>query len=365
MTLAKQIVGAAAAVLLFYPGRLTPQERPALGPLPTFDPPNAAQVELGRQLFFETKLSGDGSMSCASCHDPARGWTDGLPLSDAYPGSKYFRNTKTILNTIHASSFYWDGRLGGDDRQTQVRDAITETHFLNMDGRLMLERLKQIPPYVQMFRDAFGEGGEPSFGLTLDAIAAFEETLVSKNVPFDTGRLSRSARRGRKLFEGNAGCARCHTGPYFSDGQAHNLGVPENPAVFDEPMRHMTYRSFMKFMGVPNYMNLRRDVGFFAVSKNSMDIGKFVTPTLREVSRTGPYMHNGTFTTLDEVIEFYDGGAGDDRARSDLLTPLGLSGSEKRDLLAFLESLSGDEVVVGPPEPLEYELIENWRQSRN
>ena len=354
-----------AGALAASQGDLPGQESRALGPLPAREPPDPAQVALGKRLFFESKLSGDGSMSCATCHDPTKAWTDGLALSDAYPGSRYFRNTKTILNAVYAPSFYWDGRLGGADKPTQVRDAITETHFLNLDGRLMLERLKQIPAYVEMFKEAFGEEAEPSFGLTLNAIVAFEETLVSKNAPFDTGKLSGRARSGRELFEGKAGCVRCHSGPYFSDGKAHNLGVPENPAVFSEPMRHMTYRSFMKFLGVPNYMNLRRDVGFFAVSKDLEDVGKFVTPTLREVSPTGPYMHNGTFATLEEVIDFYDRGGGDDPGKSPLLTPLALSGGEKKALLAFLESLSGDEVVVVPPEPLEYELIEDWRRARN
>lgn len=355
----------AVTLLLLPQSRTIAQTGELLGPLPVLEPPSPAQVQLGKQLFFETKLSGDGSMSCATCHVPTSVWTDGLPLSDAYPGSKYFRNTKTILNAVYAPFFYWDGRMGGTDKASQVRDAITETHFLNMDGRLMLERLKQIPEYVDMFKNAFGEQAEPSFGLTLDAIVAFERTLISRNVPFDTGKLSGRARRGRTLFEGKAGCIRCHSGPYFSDGNAHNLGVPENPAIFDEPMRHMTYRSFMKSLGVPNYMNLRRDVGFFAVSKDKDDIGKFVTPTLREVSRTGPYMHNGIFATLEDVIEFYDKGGGDDPQKSLLLTPLGLSGSEKRALIAFLESLSGEDVVVVPPEPLEYQLIENWRQVRN
>ncbi len=360
------MVGFMAVTVLFLSlPKTVAQNSKALGPLPALEPPNPAQVELGKNLFFETKLSGDGSMSCATCHIPAKAWTDGEPLSDAYPGSKYFRNTKTILNAVYAPFFYWDGRLGGSDKETQVRDSITETHFLNMDGRIMLERLKQIPEYVDMFKKAFGEQAEPSFGLTLKAIAAFEKTLISKNVPFDTGKLSGKAKEGRKLFEGKAGCVRCHNGAYFSDGEAHNLGVPENPAVFNEPMRHFTYRSFIKFLGVPNYMNLRRDVVFFAVSKNKKDVGKFVTPTLREVSRTAPYMHNGVFATLDEVIEFYNKGGGDEPQKSPLLKPLGLSGSEKEALISFLESLSGNEVVVTPPKPLEYQLIENWRQVRN
>jgi cytochrome c peroxidase len=334
-----------------------------LGPLPVMKPPSAEVAELGKMLFFDPRLSGDGSISCATCHIPEKGWADGLPLSKAYPGSEGFRNTKTVLNAVYAKYFYWDGRLSGSDHQTQVRDAITESYSMNMDGRLMLERLKQIPEYVERFNAALG--GEPSFGRSLKAIAAFEKTLISKNVPFDQGKLSSDARKGLELFQGKAGCIRCHNGPYFSDSKPHNLGVPENPAIFNEPLRHITYRSFLKFLGVSNYMNLRRDVGFLCVSKEEGDFGKFVTPTLREVSRTAPYMHNGHFNTLDDVIEFYNGGGGSDPNKDPLLKPLGLSDKEKKDLVSFLLSLSGDEIIVEPPALPEYELIENWNEVRN
>ena len=331
--------------------------------LPPLEAPDPALVELGKMLFFDPRLSGDGSISCATCHDPRKGWSDGLALSIAYPGALYFRNTKTVLNAVYARYFYWDGRLTGADPETQARDAITETHFMNMDGRLMLERLKQVPQYVEMFQKALG--GEPSFGRTLKAIAAFEKTVVSRNVPFDEGKLSGRARKGFELFQGKAGCARCHTGPYFSDGKAYNLGLPENAEVFGDPLRHITYRSVVKFLGVPNYMNLRRDVGAYAVTKDRKDIGAFVTPTLREVVRTEPYMHNGAIQTLEDVIDFYDRGGGDDPNKTSLLRPLGLSRGEKRALVEFLKSLSGEAVIVEPPELPDYELIEDWRKVEN
>lgn len=349
--------------LVFCLGLTGSEPQTNLGPLPPLPAPNPTKVELGKFLFFDPRLSGDGSLSCASCHDPVKGWTDGLPLSKAYPGSLYFRNTKTILNAAYAPLFYWDGRLDGGDMDTQVRDSITESHFMNMDGRLMLERLKQVPEYVALFQRAFN--GEPSFGLTLKAIAAFEQSLVSRNVSFDEGQLSDKAKQGLALFEGRAGCIQCHNGAYFSDGQVHGLGLPEAPEVFQEPLRHMTYRSFMKFLGTPNYMNLRRDVGYYAISKDYRDIGKFLTPTLREVARTAPYMHNGVFGTLEEVIDFYDRGGGENENRSPMLKPLHLSSDEKEALVQFLHSLSGDEVVVEKPSLPEYRLIENWRAVKN
>jgi cytochrome c peroxidase len=340
-----------------------PQLTAPIGPLPKTDAPNPELAELGKMLFFDPRLSGDGALSCATCHNPAKGWGDGIPLSTGYTGSLYFRNAKTILNAVHARYFYWDGRLTASDLDTQVRDSITETHFMNMDGRLMLERLKQVPEYVQMFEKTLN--GEPSFGRTLKAIAAFEKTVVSKNAPFDQGNLSPEAQQGRKLFEGKAGCIQCHNGAYFSDGKPHNIGVPENPDVFKDPVRHITFRSMLKFLGVPNYMNLRQDPGYYVVSKNRKDRGKFITPTLREVERTAPYMHNGVFDTLDEVIEFYNRGGGNAPNKSPLLKPLWLSETEKVALITFLKSLSGDKIVVEPPELPEYKLIENWREVKN
>ncbi len=352
---------------------------PPIGPLPKQEDINAAMSELGKYLFFDNRLSGDDAMSCSTCHDPGKGWADGLPLSKAYPGSLYFRNSKTILNTVHARYFYWDGRLTARDIPTLVRDSITETHFLNMDGRLMFLRLQQVPEYVEMFKKAFG-GKEASFGRVLKAVAEFLKTVVSKNVPFDTGKLSVSAKKGQKLFVGKAGCIRCHNGTYFSDGKAHNLGVPENPNILEDKnrkgderyWRHITMRSFVKFMGVNNFENIRKDPGHYVISKNEKDRGAFVTPTLRELTRTAPYMHNGMLKTLDNVIEFYNKGGGESRNKASMLKPLNLGGEEKKNLKAFLESLSGDEVIIMPPvdskgkvKRFKYQVIKNWYKVPN
>lgn len=308
-------------------------------------------AELGKFLFFDTRLSGDGSISCASCHDPERAWTDGESLSRSYPGSNGFRNTKSVLNTADKPSFYWDGRLDGSDLETMIRDHITETHFMNLDGRLMLERLKQVPFYVEQFQTSLGQ--EPSFGGTLKAIAAFQRTLVSGPSPFDTGNLSAASSRGQALFEGKAGCAGCHSGPQFTDHLPHRINVPENPALFGEPLRHATYRSFIKFMGVPGYMNIQKDVGRFTVSKEESDLGAFVTPGLRQVAETAPYMHNGIFKTLDEVVAFYA-----ERGPS-------LTDNEQSDLVSFLRDLSGPTPEVLAPDIPPYEVITDWETSRN
>lgn len=362
---------ATAIVLLGSAPAARGEDYPPLGPLPELEKQDPTAVELGKLLFFDNRISGDADIRCAQCHVPEQAWSDGLPLSEGYPGTSYFRNTKTILNAAHADYFYWDGRLDGEDLPTQARDSITDSHFHAADGRIMAQRLKQVPEYVELFEKAYG--GEPSFGRMINALAAFERTLVSRNVPFDRymrgdrSALSASARRGLDLFQGKAGCIRCHNGPYFSDGKPHNIAAPENPDVFQDPMRHITFRSTLASLGTPNYFNLRRDPGYFAVSNDPKDMGSFITPTLREVSRTAPYMHSGMLPTLASVVEFYDGGGGTDPNKTPLLKPLGLSGQEKSDLVALLESLNGDEIIIDIPKDSlpPYQLIENWYEVKN
>jgi cytochrome c peroxidase len=311
-------------------------------------------------LFFEPRLSGDAAIACVSCHDPKKGWGDGKALSTGYPGSQYFRNSQTILNAAYHRRNYWDGRMEGADLPTLVRDHLTEAHFMQVDGRLFIERLKQVPEYDATFRKAMG--GEPTFGRTLNALAAFVRTVTSRNATLDrhlkgdAAALSPAAREGLAVFEGKGGCAQCHDGALLADQKFHALGVPENPAVFAEPLRHVTFRRFMKTLGVDNYMNLREDVGLYGVTKVGADRGRFRTPSLREVALTAPYMHNGALATLEEVVEFYNRGGGAHPNKSPLLRPLGLADGEKRALVEFLRSLSGDPVVVEPPVLPEYKL---------
>ncbi len=350
------VAGLAVAVVALAGGLAVggPPSPPPLAPLPELKPQRPEEVELGKLLFFDNRTSGDADIRCSQCHDPRKGWADGLALSDGYPGTKYFRNTKTILNVAYSDLLYWDGRMDGGkgDLDSQVRDALTESYWHAMDGRIMLQRWKQVPDYVQRFKAVYN--AEPDFELTLKTVSAFMRSLVSKNVPFDTylkgdqHAISEQAKQGLALFQGKAGCIQCHNGAYLSDQKPHALGVPENPYVFLTPKRHTSYRAVLRNLGVPNRMKWLEDVGHFAVSKDRQDIGKFITPTLREVSRTAPYMHNGMLTTLDDVVEFYNKGGGSHPNKDLLIRPLGLSPSEKAALVAFLKTLSGDEVI--PPD---------------
>ncbi len=342
---------------------------PELGPLTARSAPNETAVELGRRLYFDARISGDGAVSCASCHNPATGFGDGVALSKAYPGSRYYRNAPTLLNTVYKADFAdvgwgWEGRMGANLNDV-MRDQITETTIMNMDMRIMHERLKQDPVYVDLCERAFG--GECSSGKARNALVAFLETLVSTDVPFDKGELSNAASRGRDIFEGKAGCISCHNGPYLSDGEPHNTGVPENMEIFSDPMRHMTYRAVNHTYGVPKVHVWRRDVGYFLVSKDYADVGSFITPTLRELKYTAPYMHNGVLASLAEVIDFYDEGGGHDDPLATELKPLGLTDTEKSDLASFLETLSSTTPVTVDPLkiPQAYGVYPDWLNIEN
>ncbi len=313
---------------------------------------DAKRAALGRMLFFDPRLSGNGTLSCASCHQPEKGWADGQPLSIGYPGSLYFRNAPTVLNAAHRDRFMWDGRLDGRDLSTLVRDKVTEAHFMNADGRIVQERLKQVPEYLKMWTGIFGESSDPYGPSMFGVVGEFVKTLVSRNAPFDRfikgeqSAISAEARDGYALFKGKAGCAACHNGPLGSDGKFHRTGVPENSGVWSEPLRAITMLRHYSTMGMPNYMNARTDVGSYAITKSERDRGMFQTAGLRELKYTAPYMHNGMFKTLAEVVEFYNKGAGSGSG----LKPLGLTDAERKSLVAFLETLSGEPVKVDIPE---------------
>jgi cytochrome c peroxidase len=338
------LTGVVATNTLAY--ELVPIEivRPAETILTPFAPPpktyQDAQILLGKYLFFDPRLSGDANLSCATCHQPDKAFGDGQPLGAAYTGMGYFRNTPTLYNLVYNQGYtYWDGRHDAVDLPTTMRDHITEAHLMAMDGRLMVERVKQVPEYVQLFQDAYGRN--PSFGNVLNALTAYVHSLNSPPAPYDRylvgdAALSTDALAGLDLFEAN--CAACHSGPTFSDGEFYVSGVPENRDIWADPLRHMVFRRFFRQIGTPNYRNLTQDVGLYAVTKEADDWGAFRTAPLREVAHTAPYMHNGVFATLEEVVAFYD-------ERLDL----NLSATEVDQLVAFLNSLSSDELPLVEP----------------
>jgi len=352
-------------------GTVTAQSpKPALGPLPPpptprDNPMSAAKVELGTLLFFDPRLSGDASTSCASCHNPEAGWGDGSDVSRGYPGTQHWRNSQTVLNAAYYAKLFWAGEVTSLEGQADA--AASGNVAGNGDAMMMEERLRQIPEYVRRFKVVFGTD-RPLIGDAWKAIAAFERTLVSKpeNVPFDRfakgdqKALADDARRGLALFQGKAGCAQCHSGPLTSDESYHNLGVPKNPVFEEDPLRQITLRYQHMIRGVSEklYREADRDLGLYYTTKVEADRGKFRTPSLRELKYTPPYMHNGAFFTLEEVVDFYDQGGGDDLKKSPLLRPLRLTAEEKKDLLAFLLSLSSDKpLLVAPPALPDYAAL--------
>ena len=314
------------------------------------------QADLGRFLFFDKRLSGNNATSCSSCHLPDEAWTDGQALSTGYTSVEYFRNTPTLLNVSHMTLLDWDGRFDGADMAALVRDHIAEAHFMNLDGRLLVERMLQVPEYAESFEQLFGV--EVNYANVLNSLAVFVATLESTDNPYldfkagNENALTAQEIAGLELFEEKAGCSSCHSGDLLADGGLHVIGVPANPNIFTNTARHITFRRFFKQFGVGEFAELRSDPGRFALTHNEADRGSFRTPSLLEIGRTGPYMHNGVMETLDDVVRFYNDGGGDTQNKDNLLQPLNLTEDEIGSLVTFLRSLSSNEPPFDVPTEL-------------
>lgn len=306
-------------------------------PIPADNPPTAATIALGRRLYYDPILSVDNTVSCATCHDPKFGFSDGKSVSEGVGKKTGTRNAPTVFNAAYYSVQFWDGRAPSLEKQAEgpVQNPVEMVHTL--EG--CVKRLEADPSYKQAFEEAFGPG-PITFDMVGKAIASFERTVVSGDSPFDRyfygGQkyaLSASARRGLEVFRDPAkgNCAVCHTigekDALFSDDKFHNIGV----GVKD---------------GQPT------DLGRYEVTKNDADRGAFKTPSLRNVALTAPYFHDGSRKTLKEVIDFYIGGGNSNPHLDKEVKVLDfLSGQERTDLLAFLESLTGTMPAnVGRPE---------------
>lgn len=327
-----------------------------------FPLPDDPKVVLGKYLFYDNRLSGDAAISCADCHSDDFGWTDGSDLCRGYAGTSHWRNCQTIINSAYFTKLFWDG--SSKSLEQQAVKAATGAVAGNGERDMMEERIRQVPRYVEMFNEVFGTTW-PNLEDAWRAIAAYERTLNQTDTPFDLymrgdmAAMSDDAIAGMKLFEGKAACIQCHDGALLSDEKYYNLGVPENYAFEDDQSRQITFRYQQYSKGVTEeiYRTNKTDLGLYYVTKRSGDMGKFRTPMLRYLLYTAPYMHNGAFYTLEEVVDFYNEGGGDDQiienfdfgTKTDLIQPLGLSESEQRELIAFLESTSGAEIKTERP----------------
>jgi cytochrome c peroxidase len=354
------LLSAACAAL----AQQAPVKPPPLATLPAVaipkdNPQTAAKVALGKQLFWDARLSGNSTTPCVSCHLPQLGWGDSNAISRGYPGTKHWRNSQTILNSAHYNKLFWEGNQ--TSLESQANAAAGGAVAGNGDNSVMEMRLRFLPEYVAAFKQVFGADW-PRINDAWRAIAAYQRTLVTdpKKVPLDRWlagdkqALSAAQQRGMALFNGKAGCIQCHNGALVSDQRFYKLGVPEHPDYQSDPMLQITHRweQYQKGLSEATYRSADTDLGLYYRTKNPKDKGKFRTPSLRELKVSGPYMHNGVFATLPEVVAFYNAGGGAATDKSPLLKPLGLNDAERADLVAFLEAMSMDQPLIHEPPQL-------------
>jgi len=336
-------------------------------PIPPDNKQSDAKVELGKILFFDPRLGGDTSTACATCHEPDQGWAWSDNFSRGYPGTVHWRNSQSIVNSAYYGKLFWAGAALSLEKQAP--SAAKGGVAGNGENDIMEARLALIPEYRERFRDVFGSEW-PLIDDAWRAIAAFERTLVQRDTPLDKylqgdeEALSEEQIRGMELFNGKAGCIRCHNGALASDENYYNIGVPSSSRWEEDGLAQITFRFefYAKGANEELYRTAKADAGLYFRTKNEWDKGKFRTPSLRYILYTAPYMHNGAFYELSEVVDFYDQGGIDEEGRttdwpdnkSELIEPLGLTDEEKEDLLAFLEAFSGDEINMERPKLPEY-----------
>lgn len=294
---------------------------------PEDNPWSQEKEDLGKILYFDPRLSGDNSISCATCHHPGKGWGDGLPRAIGFGGKELGRHSPTIINSGYFELQFWDGRA--PSLEEQAKGPIQAAGEMNQKVDELIQELNDLPEYVERFGKIFGESGI-TFDNIAKAIATFERSVVSNNSAYDKliagdkEAMSASAINGMDLFFGKAKCVLCHNGPVFTDSGFHNIGVKQHGP-------------------------LKEDHGRFNVSKEDSEKGAFKTPGLRSVSQTAPYMHDGSAATLKDVVEFYNRGGDVAENRTGLITPLELSDQEVLDLVEFLKALDGEPVKVSIP----------------
>lgn len=288
--------------------------RPDFVPFPQDNPFTLEKVSLGKALYFDTRLSASSAQSCASCHSPGFGWGDGLAVGVGQGMIKLGRRSPSIVNAAWGGVFMWDGRAAS--LEEQALGPIQSAGEMNMPIEQLIDRLASISGYERLFAAAFPGDGITARTLA-NAIATYERTVVSDRAPFDAWidgdeqAISEDAKRGFVIFNTKGLCSSCHEGWNFSNEGFHDIGLA-SPDI--------------------GRGRLLRDVSKMQHA--------FKTPGLREIANRGPYMHDGSIATLEDVVEHYDRGGIDRPSRSDLVKPIGLTVREKADLVAFLKTLS-------------------------
>jgi cytochrome c peroxidase len=296
-------------------------------PLPDGNPETVEAIALGRKLFYDVHLSSNNTMSCATCHNPAQGFADARSVSIGAAGKPGTRNALSVLNAAYSPTQFWDGR--SPSLEEQAGGPMANPVEMNQPHDVSVAKLNGMPSYQKEFEATYGPG-PVTMGKIKMALASFERTLLSGDSPFDRYQyggdktaMSPSAIRGLTVFidKKRGNCAACHTigekYALFTDGKFHNIGV-----------------------AVDGNGNLL-DLGRYEVTKLDADKGKFRTPTLRNIAKTAPYMHDGSEKSLKEVVDFYVGGGNSNPYLDPEIHSLELSAADKADLIAFLQSLTG------------------------
>lgn len=278
-------------------------------------------IKLGGILFFDTRLSGSGKISCGTCHQPELSWTDGRERSLGHEGQVNKRNAPSIQNVWFYNKLFWDGR--SHSLEDQAFAPINSESEMHSDMRELPGQLKKVKAYEPLFMAAFGSA-EVNPDRIAEALAFFQRSISSRPSRFDSfllgnkNALTNAEINGLHLFRTKARCINCHNGPMFSDNSFHNNG----------------------FAGA--------DKGLYQVTHKDEDIGKLKTPSLRDVSFTGPWMHNGQFTSLESILDIYNKGKSTPN-KDQILRKLRLSAREKQDLLAFLKAISAPPLKFDKP----------------
>lgn len=304
---------------------------------PADNPYSEAKEELGKKLFFDPRLSKSGQISCANCHDPELAWADGRRVAYGHDRQLGTRNAPTVLNIVYAKKYFWDGRAA--TLEDQAKAPIENPVEMNFHSRLAVKTIAKIKGYKEHFQKAFGSDKVTEENI-VKAIATFERTIVSPKSKFDKfvsgekDALTDSEINGLHLFRTKANCINCHNTPYFSDQKFHNVGL--------------TY-----------FGREYEDLGLYNISKKNEDVGKFKTATLREISQTAPYMHNGLFPNIRGVLNMYNAGMPTEKRnresqlapqKSKMLEKLNLTDEELTDLENFLNTLHSYKYKMRAPE---------------
>ncbi len=314
-----------------------------LGPIPKIphpkeNPGTKEKIALGKMLFFEPRLSGSGQIACASCHEPDMYWSDGRAVSFGHNRTPLTRNAPSALHAGLRSSLFWDGRVSSLEQQ--AHDVLMNVDEMRSSEEIIANNLSKLPEYGERFEAVFGDS-KPTIERVTQAIAAFERTLKGGRSRFDyflngkTKALTDEELAGLHLFRTTARCINCHHGPLMTDDKFHNIGLS-------------------------NYGRKFEDLGRYLITNDPADVGSFRTPSLRNITATAPYMHNGMFT-LDELLTLYNAGMRNLRPRKDqvddplfptttsILKPLHLNEQDFVDLKAFLHALSEPPRRILPP----------------